>query len=138
MRTQEQPPPATSTFPLVIYYRVFPRLFAGMGMLGVACGSFGAHVLRERFSPEQMHTWETATLYLFIHSLAGLLAVRHTWKPYAAIFFLAGCVFFPLPLYFLALSGERWLGAVAPFGGVSFLFGWFFLARFFERRVPGP
>jgi uncharacterized membrane protein YgdD (TMEM256/DUF423 family) len=31
-------------------------------------------------------------------------------------------------LYALALSGQRWLGAITPLGGVAFLAGWACLA----------
>jgi uncharacterized membrane protein YgdD (TMEM256/DUF423 family) len=41
--------------------------------------------------------------------------------------FLAGIVFFSGSLYLLALTGMKWLGAVTPLGGVSFLVGWVWL-----------
>ena len=42
--------------------------------------------------------------------------------------FVAGTVLFSGSLYTLALTGERWLGAVTPLGGVFFLVGWIFAA----------
>ena len=42
--------------------------------------------------------------------------------------FVAGMVLFSGSLYLLALGGPRWLGAVAPVGGLSFLVGWALLA----------
>lgn len=42
--------------------------------------------------------------------------------------FVAGTVLFSGSLYALALTGERWLGAVTPLGGVFFLVGWIFAA----------
>ena len=41
---------------------------------------------------------------------------------------LAGIVLFSGSLYVLALTGARWLGAVAPFGGAAFIAGWVLLA----------
>jgi len=41
---------------------------------------------------------------------------------------LLGTVLFSGSLYALALTGVRWLGAIAPFGGVAFLVGWALLA----------
>jgi uncharacterized membrane protein YgdD (TMEM256/DUF423 family) len=38
--------------------------------------------------------------------------------------FLLGTVFFSGSLYGLALTRERWLGAVTPVGGLLFLLGW--------------
>ena len=37
---------------------------------------------------------------------------------------LAGIVLFSGSLYALALSGERWLGAITPIGGMAFLAAW--------------
>jgi uncharacterized membrane protein YgdD (TMEM256/DUF423 family) len=37
---------------------------------------------------------------------------------------LAGIVLFSGSLYALALSGERWLGAITPIGGLGFLAAW--------------
>jgi uncharacterized membrane protein YgdD (TMEM256/DUF423 family) len=41
---------------------------------------------------------------------------------------LIGILLFSGSLYALALSGIRPLGAITPFGGVSFLIGWSLLA----------
>ena len=43
----------------------------------------------------------------------------------------AGIVLFCGSLYALALSSERWLGAVTPLGGLAFLAGWACLAGAF-------
>jgi uncharacterized membrane protein YgdD (TMEM256/DUF423 family) len=48
---------------------------------------------------------------------------------YSGWLMLAGIVLFSGSLYALALSGERWLGAVTPAGGLAFLAAWaFFIA----------
>jgi uncharacterized membrane protein YgdD (TMEM256/DUF423 family) len=39
-----------------------------------------------------------------------------------------GIVIFSGSLYLLAITNQRWLGAVTPIGGVSFLVGWLWLA----------
>lgn len=64
------------------------------------------------------------------HALA-LLAVAWAWSrwpvgPVAAAgwAFVVGIVVFSGSLYALVLSGQRWLGAVTPLGGVAFLIGW--------------
>jgi uncharacterized membrane protein YgdD (TMEM256/DUF423 family) len=41
---------------------------------------------------------------------------------------LAGIVLFSGGLYALALSGERWLGAITPFGGMAFILAWLLFA----------
>ena len=42
--------------------------------------------------------------------------------------FVAGIVVFSGSLYTLVLTGQRWLGAVTPIGGVAFIVGWGLLA----------
>jgi uncharacterized membrane protein YgdD (TMEM256/DUF423 family) len=75
--------------------------------------------------------WHTGVEYHLFHAL-GLIAVGAVsahlpdsaplrWSGWAM---LAGIVLFSGSLYALALSGERWLGAVTPIGGVAFLAAW--------------
>ncbi|MEZ4582277.1 MAG: DUF423 domain-containing protein [Caldilineaceae bacterium] len=42
--------------------------------------------------------------------------------------FVAGIVIFSGSLYVLVFSGQRWLGAITPIGGVAFIAGWILLA----------
>ncbi|HEY6345346.1 MAG TPA: DUF423 domain-containing protein [Bryobacteraceae bacterium] len=52
---------------------------------------------------------------------------------------LAGIVLFSGSLYALALTGIRTLGAVTPFGGVSFIAAWVVLAiTEWRAHPPGP
>jgi uncharacterized membrane protein YgdD (TMEM256/DUF423 family) len=41
--------------------------------------------------------------------------------------FVGGILLFSGSLYILAATNTRWLGAVTPLGGVSFLIGWAWL-----------
>ncbi len=98
--------------------------------VAVALGAFGAHGLKNRLSEEMMKIYQTAFLYQVIHSL-GLFVVAWLLGAYAdpklgfaAILFLLGIFLFSGGLYALALTGQRALGAVAPLGGLCFLFGW--------------
>lgn len=115
------------------------RLFGLAGALSaltaVAAGAFGAHALRARLSPDLLAVFETGARYQMYHALA-LLAVA--WlaaaRPgansavWAGGLFLLGTVVFSGSLYALALTGQRWLGAITPLGGVAFLAGWGCLA----------
>jgi uncharacterized membrane protein YgdD (TMEM256/DUF423 family) len=72
--------------------------------------------------------------YQLYHALA-LLAVGATAGrlPGGALaiagwLFVAGTVVFSGSLYVLVLSGQRWLGAVTPLGGLALLAGWLVLA----------
>jgi uncharacterized membrane protein YgdD (TMEM256/DUF423 family) len=113
------------------------RLFVVLGslsaLIAVALGAFGAHGLRARVSPDMLVTFETGARYHMYHAL-GMLAVgwaatRWPGAPLAGWLFLAGTVLFSGSLYVLVLTGQRWLGAVTPFGGVAFILGWAALAR---------
>ena len=63
--------------------------------------------------------------YHFIHAvMLFLLAERKTFPAVAWWGFLTGIVIFSGSLYLLAVTNARWLGAVTPVGGVSFIVGW--------------
>lgn len=114
------------------------RLFAALGALSafvsVAAGAFGAHALRARLGTELLATFETGARYQMYHALAlfgvAWLTTR-TSAPqavWAGWLFVLGTVVFSGSLYALSLSGQRWLGAVTPLGGLAFLAGWICLA----------
>ena len=98
--------------------------------LAVAAGAFGAHALRNRLGAAELAVWETAVRYQMYHALALLLAGRVLAHNPARLLRLAGVLFgmgivlFSGSLYLLAVTGQRWLGAITPFGGVAFLLGW--------------
>ena len=102
-----------------------------MAFAAVALGAFGAHALKNRLSAEMVAVWHTGVEYHIYHAL-GLLAVGlvATQLPESALLkwsgwlMLAGIVLFSGSLYALALSGERWLGAITPIGGIGFLAAW--------------
>jgi uncharacterized membrane protein YgdD (TMEM256/DUF423 family) len=114
--------------------RLFGVLGACSAFLAVAAGAFGAHALRARVGADLLATFETAARYQMYHALA-LLAVAwlttRTPAPqavWAGWLFVAGTLVFSGSLYALVLSGQRWLGAVTPVGGLAFLAGWLCLA----------
>ena len=102
---------------------------------GVALGAFGAHVLREVLTPALMAAYEKALFYHLIHGLAvvsvaslaqsGLLSTTASHR--TCILLLAGVTFFSGSLYLLALSGQRWLGAITPLGGILLILAWLHL-----------
>ncbi len=100
------------------------------GFLAVALGAFGAHGLKETLSAHgTTGIWEKAVLYHFVHALMlVLLAARSPLRAGPWCCFLAGIVVFSGSLYLLAVTTLRWLGAITPVGGVSFLAGWLWLA----------
>jgi len=114
------------------------RLFFAIGslsaFLAVGLGAFGAHALKNRLGVELLASFEVGVRYQMYHALA-LLAVGWacTRWPGAMLIasgwlFVAGTLLFSGSLYLLAFTGQRWLGAVTPFGGAAFLVGWASLA----------
>ena len=101
--------------------------------LGVVVGAFGAHGLKSHLSIESMQTFKTGVDYYFYHAL-GLLLVGvfsfsfpSVYLKWSAIFLSAGIILFSGSLYALAISGIKWLGAITPLGGLSFIAGWVLL-----------
>ena len=110
--------------------RLLAVIGAGLALLSVAAGAFGAHALRARLSPDLLAVFETAARYQMYHALAILIAVSAygRWAGQQALWagwlFAIGIAIFSGSLYVLALTGARWWGAITPLGGVSFLVGW--------------
>jgi uncharacterized membrane protein YgdD (TMEM256/DUF423 family) len=104
------------------------------GLVGVALGAFAAHGLKARLAPELLAVFETGVRYQMYHAFALFAAAWGFTRWQSQIFglagglFVAGIVIFSGSLYLLAFTGERWLGAVTPLGGLAFLAGWLCLA----------
>jgi uncharacterized membrane protein YgdD (TMEM256/DUF423 family) len=106
------------------------RIAAGFGVLAVALGAFGAHGLKTVLTENgTAGVWEKAVFYHFIHAVMLFVLARMEKIPRVAWWgFLIGILFFSGSLYLLAVTNLKWLGAITPFGGVSFLVGWGCLA----------
>lgn len=74
--------------------------------------------------------FEVGVRYQMYHGLAlaftALLMreMQNGWINGAGLSFILGSAIFSGSLYLLALSGNRWWGAVTPIGGVILLAGW--------------
>lgn len=111
------------------------RLSALLGLLAIILGSMGAHgsVHDMLVGANELDHWKTASFYHLTHAvLAALLALLAGRGGKAASwawrFTVAGIFLFSGSLYVLAYTQVKWLGAVTPFGGVSFMLGWICLA----------
>ena len=102
------------------------RLAAATGLLAVALGAFGAHGLKDLLARNGTAAiWETAVFYHFIHAvMLFVLAERKEFPAVAWWSFFAGIVIFAGSLYLLAVTNQRWLGAVTPVGGLALIAGW--------------
>ncbi len=103
------------------------------GFLSVALGAFGAHTLKNVLDDYGKSIYEKAVLYQMFHTIALFVVgiLQHFGKDpsfsTAGWGFLIGILLFSGSLYLLAATGIKWFGAITPFGGVAFLFGWFWL-----------
>lgn len=111
-----------------------PLFFASLGAvfaaMSVAAGAFGAHALKSILDPPMLAVYETAARYQMYHAL-GLFVVAWIWRETgqalaikAGWLLCAGMVLFSGSLYLVALAGIKWMGALTPLGGVSFIGGW--------------
>jgi uncharacterized membrane protein YgdD (TMEM256/DUF423 family) len=103
------------------------------GFLSVALGALGAHSLKNVLDEYGKSIYEKAVLYQVFHTIAlfvvGILQhlLKDTSFSIAGWGFLIGILLFSGSLYLLAVTGTKWLRIITPFGGVAFLFGWFWL-----------
>jgi len=105
------------------------RIAALLGLLGVALGAFGAHSLKDLLVRNQTApVWDKAVLYHLVHAvMLFILAGRAPLRAGPWFSFLFGILIFSGSLYLLAVTNQRWLGAITPVGGLSFLVGWLWL-----------
>lgn len=110
-------------------------------------GAFGAHALKDKLDAHQLSTYETANRYLVYHTIAlFILSFLHLKEvlskvDYLKIYrlFLIGMTLFSGSLYLLTflqaggVTGMNWLGAITPFGGVTFMATWLFIAYKISR-----
>jgi len=123
------------------------RLFLFWGAvnaaLAVAMGAFGAHGLKQSIEPALLAVYQTGAQYHLFHALGlllvGVIAPARGDRLLAVSgwMLLAGMVLFSGSLYLLAITGERWLGAITPLGGTAFILAWLLLAVAAWRRSPG-
>ena len=115
------------------------KLFLFLGSilagLSVVLGAFGAHGLKGKLAEDLMAVYQTAVQYQFYHAL-GLIAVGLVLAhlPHACLLkwsgglMLMGILVFSGSLFLMCLTGQRWLGAITPLGGVAFILSWVIMA----------
>ena len=99
--------------------------------LAVAFGAAGTHVFAQSMTAPQVDQFRTGVEFQFFHGLglivAGVLArgLRNERYLHAAGWlFQAGILLFCFSLYGISLFEQKWLGVLAPLGGLSFMVGW--------------
>ena len=112
------------------------RISALIGFLSVGLGAFGAHGLKDLLTRNgTLSIWEKAVFYQFIHTVM-LFVLARRWPVHSGPWFsfVAGIVIFSGSLYLLAITNLKWLGAITPVGGLSFLIGWLWLIIVPEQK----
>jgi len=109
-------------------------LAGALGASGVALGAWAAHGLEASHGRRAVELVDTAVRYQLVHALAACIAIalsaprNSRSMSIAAWLFVVGAVLFCGALHFLAFGGPRWLGMVAPLGGLALIGGWLALA----------
>lgn len=104
---------------------IFIRLAGISGFSAVCCGTYGAHVLRTK--PDKEHeilTFETASKYHYIHSVA-LMAAPLTKRPMlVGSLFAGGMTIFCGAAYYYAFTSDATPVPSMPYGGALLMAGW--------------
>ena len=113
--------------------RFWGQTFAILGFSGVALGAIGAHswesVLEQNAT---VGRYNTAILYWMYHTLAGLAVTLNLEKlghqsKKVVLLFALGILLFSGSLIIGSFDQRTFWNYITPFGGLSFLIGWFFL-----------
>jgi uncharacterized membrane protein YgdD (TMEM256/DUF423 family) len=134
-------------------YKLWLLLGAISGLLAVALGAIGAHLLKSTLKTqgyeglallEKLAPWETAAHYQLVHAVVliaiGLLAQRRGGLAInlAGTVMTLGTLLFSGCLYGWVLGGPRWLVMVVPVGGSLLIAGWACLAVAAWRTTDEP
>ncbi|MCB9169191.1 MAG: DUF423 domain-containing protein [Flavobacteriales bacterium] len=113
------------------------RWGAGVLLMAVALGAYGAHGLREHVDDHALTTWHTGVTYQFYHGLGLLLlaALSDRLHPrtvrWVRVLFLLGILCFSGSIYLLCTRDwfgtqalAHAIGPVTPLGGLLLMAGW--------------
>ncbi|NRB59455.1 MAG: DUF423 domain-containing protein [Winogradskyella sp.] len=110
---------------------IFGAIFGG---LSIILGAFGAHKLKQVFTPELLQSFEIGVKYQMYHAIVLLVLgfnLDINAKFYNAIIwcFIIGVILFSFSIYGLCFSSSKgkklkFLGPITPIGGLFFVAGW--------------
>ena len=113
--------------------KIFFIIGSILSCLTVIMGAFGAHLLKNILDDYALSIYNKAVLYQIFHSLAILFnVVIYQLYPIeliklSSLLFVIGIFMFSGSLYILAITGNKALAIITPFGGLMFILGWFVL-----------
>lgn len=104
------------------------------GLLAIIFGAFGAHALKKKLTPEQLHSFETGVKYQMYHAIVLLvlsynLGFDQPLDKYIINCFVFGTLLFSFSIYGLCVGAtngkkSRFLGPITPIGGLLLAIGW--------------
>ncbi|MDG1761546.1 MAG: DUF423 domain-containing protein [Flavobacteriaceae bacterium] len=104
------------------------------GLTSVVFGAFGAHILENYLTFDELQSFETATSYQLLHSLLLLIVASSTFfsiqtVQWAGRFLVVGIFLFSFSIYALTLDHLMgihlgFLGPVTPLGGMCLIVSW--------------
>lgn len=116
------------------------RTWVGAGAvllaLGIACGAFGAHALRDSVAPEKLEVYKTGVHYHQLGSLAIMVIAAASPQRWPLRLLTAGTLIFALTLYGYTVFGIRWFAMITPVGGALMILAclWAGLSCFGRRE----
>lgn len=98
-------------------------------MAGVGLGAFGAHGLQSSLNAKELATYQTGIQYLFYHglgalTLAALCGVHQLEFNRSRIALVLGLFVFSGGCMLYAVTGQKFIAAAIPLGGLGYLFCW--------------
>ncbi len=114
---------------------------AALGVITIILGAFGAHMLKERLSIDNLQSFETAVRYQMYHVIVLLFVNTHAdfsmkVKNSVSLFFFIGILLFSGSIYLITIAEipAKSIWFITPLGGVSFIVGWALMFRSFVRK----
>lgn len=113
-----------------------------LALTAVILGAFGAHVLKESLTSEQLLSFETAVRYQMYHAIVLLFVNTYNGfsvkqKNGITILFLAGVVCFSGSIYIVQLTKltAKTIWFITPLGGLFFVVGWISMIIIFIKKL---
>lgn len=104
------------------------------GLLAIIFGAFGAHLLKQKLTKNQLQSFETGVKYQMYHAIVLLFLGFHldssaTINAYIIYAFIIGTILFSFSIYGLVISSAndkklKFLGPITPLGGLFLVLGW--------------
>jgi len=114
---------------------------AALGVITIILGAFGAHMLKERLSIDNLQSFETAVRYQMYHVIVLLFVNTYAdfsmkVKNSVSLFFFIGILLFSGSIYLITIAEipAKSIWFITPMGGVSFIVGWALMFRSFVRK----